>query len=162
MTKRQVFIIILATFAFAAVWAAVIFVAVKKKDAGKFTPPPFEENAEPGAPEIDDERFKMFDFAGVYSAGLIGEPEARNGIVDIYFTSAETNTVWLKCKILSEDGKLLAETGVLKPGTYVKSVTLQKEIKSDTPIKYRVISYTPETYYSEGSVNIGTTLHIVE
>ena len=104
----------------------------------------------------------MFDFAGVFTAGLIGEPEMKDGVAEIYFTSAAENTVWLKCKILAEDGTLLGETGVLKPGTYVQSVTIQKKLKHDTPIKYRVISYEPETYYSEGSANIATTLHIVE
>jgi hypothetical protein len=162
MTKRQVLVIALITLLVAAVWTAVFLVMGRQKEDRKFVPPPFEENAEAGAPSETDDRYKMFDFAGVYSAGLIGEPEAKDGKAEICFASAETNTVWLKCKILSaDDGTLLAETGVLTPGTFVRNVTLLKDLSGDVAVKYRVISYEPETYYSEGSVNISTTLHVL-
>lgn len=162
MSKRQIVILIAGALIVAAVWVAAALVMNNRKSPGGFTPPPFEEAAEEGMPELDDSRFQVFDFAGVFSAGLLPDPELKDGKADIYLSSPSTNTVWMKCKLLDEDGKLLGETGVIRPGTYVKSVIITRQPGQDVPITYRVISYEPETYYSEGSVNIATTLHVAE
>lgn len=96
----------------------------------KFTPPPFEETAQSGMPDV----------------------------ADVYLTNDEGNKVWLKLRILDEEDNILAETGLLKPNEYVKTVTFDKIPKSGANIKLKIMAYEPDTYYSAGAVTLNTTV----
>ncbi len=60
-------------------------------------------------------------------------------------------------KVEGENGKLLGETGLIKPGEYVKSVKLNESPEAGSDIRLRIVAYEPETYYSAGSVVLNTT-----
>ena len=76
----------------------------------------------------------------------------------VYFTNAEENSVYLKLRVLDEEGNILGETGLLKPGEYVKGVELDKDPSAETTISLKIMSYEPDTYMSEGSVVLKTTI----
>ena len=50
----------------------------------------------------------------------------------------------------------MGETGLIKPGEYVRSVVFSKVPLAGVEISLRVMSYEPETYYSKGEVTLQT------
>ena len=76
----------------------------------------------------------------------------------VYFTNAEGNNVYLKLRVLDENDNILGETGLLKPGEYVKDVELIRALSAGTGIRLKIMRYAPDTYLSEGSVVLNTTI----
>ena len=76
----------------------------------------------------------------------------------VYFTNAEGNNVYLKLRVLDENDNSLGETGLLKPGEYVKDVELIRALSAGTGIRLKIMRYAPDTYLSEGSVVRNTTI----
>ena len=76
----------------------------------------------------------------------------------VYYTNAEGNNVYLKLRVLDENDNILGETGLLKPGEYVRDVELIQALSADTGIRLKIMSYAPDTYLSEGSVVLNTTI----
>lgn len=128
----------------------------------KFTPPPFDKAAVSGVPEVEDESLGYATLA--LREGFImhacSNPIVENGEAVVYFTADENNTVWVRLILMTEDGEQLGSTGLLRAGEYVRSITLSREISEDMPIVMKFLSYEPETYYSQGSVDVNVTLHL--
>ena len=59
-----------------------------------------------------------------------------------------------------EKSKVIGETGLIRPGQYLKSISLSKEYKQDANIKLKVIAYQPDTYYSMGNVDLNMKLKV--
>lgn len=93
-----------------------------------------------------------------FFAHVCGRVIIENGKADLYFTNDEGNKVWLKLRITGADDDILAETGLLKPEEYVKSVFFDTVPENGTAIKLKIMAYEPETYYSAGSVSLNTTV----
>ncbi|MDO4340614.1 MAG: hypothetical protein Q4C91_21450 [Eubacteriales bacterium] len=130
-----------------------------EKDSSAFTPPPFEENAEQGEPKVPQELgYSLLD-AEEYQVSVCGAPVVQDGEAVLYLTNPSSNEVWLKVRILDEDGQLLGESGILKPGEYVKSVSLSAVPKEDTAVQLKLMAYEPDTYYSAGAASLSTTLY---
>ena len=70
----------------------------------------------------------------------------------------EWNLGHISVEILTANGTLLGETGLIRPGEYVKSVSLTSEVEDGTAIKLKIMAYEPDTYYSAGSVTLNTIL----
>ena len=68
------------------------------------------------------------------------------------------NQVWLKLRILDEEDHILAETGLLKPNEFVRTVTFETVPENRTNIKLKIMAYEPDTYDSAGAVTLNTTL----
>ena len=120
---------------------------------GEFTPPPFDPAAVVGVPEVpEDLGYRELD-CEVYKVALCGKLN-RNG--DLWLTNPESNEVWLKVRALDEKGNILGETGLVKPGEYVRSVNLTKVPQSGTPVTLKIMAYEPETYYSAGAASLNT------
>lgn len=126
----------------------------------EFIPPAFEENAEIGMPVVDDSMgySEMYKEGMTFSVWMCGEIQQKNNEAVIYFTNPESNNAWLKLRILDEQGNILGESGLLKPGEYVRSVSLNTEIATRTAVKMKIMGYEPETYNSIGSVSVKTEI----
>ena len=92
-----------------------------------------------------------------FSALVCGEIRAENGRADVYFTNEADNNVYLRLKITDSDSNVLAETGLIKPGEYVKSISFDKSPYSGQTIKMKIMAYEPDTFYSAGAVTLNTT-----
>ena len=122
-----------------------------------FVPPPFDTAAVNGAPEVPDGLgYRVMDAKGVYSFGVCGELKLNGAATDVWFTSPETNTVWLKLRVMDTAGNILGETGLIKPGQYVQTVALQGDCTVGMAVTVKIMSYAPETYYSRGEVTVNT------
>ncbi|MBE6897124.1 MAG: hypothetical protein E7477_08540 [Ruminococcaceae bacterium] len=131
-----------------------VTVFTPKKETGEFVPPPFDLSAEQGSPIVpNDIYWQEFD-AKAFKVGICGKINMIGSNADIWLYNSAENDVWLKVRILKTDGTVLGETGVIRPDEYVKSVELNTEVESDSPLLLKVMAYQPNTYFSEGSVNI--------
>lgn len=160
-TKKDRTIPLLSLFLLAVLvgMSAVLAFGEKQKTVA-FTPPPFEAAAETGTPEVPDN----LGYSSPYQEGMgyrfsvCGNVMMDGSAATVYLTNPAENQVWLKLRLLDEDGNILGETGLIQPGEYIKSVELAKPLPEGTPIKLKIMGYEPETYCSAGSATLNTTI----
>ena len=152
---------ILSAFTIAAFIMMMIALSITKEPPrGEFVPPAFESMALQGIPEVPEE----LDHSSPYRDGMAyrfsvcANVTMDSSSATVYFTNAEENDVYLKLRVLDENDSILGETGLLKPGEYVKGVELDKDPSAETTISLKIMSYEPDTYMSEGSVVLKTTI----
>ena len=138
----------------------VVLVATGNPSQGEFVPPAFDSLAVRGVPEVPEE----LQYSSPYREGMAyrfsvcANVKMDGSKAVVYFTNAEENSVYLKLRVLDEDGNILGETGLLKPGEYVEGVELGETFSARTTISLKIMSYEPDTYMSEGSVVLKTTI----
>ncbi len=130
---------------------------------GEFTPPAFEENAktEFSAPIDAAAAYKPFQIPSEFTGALCANVYVADGKAKLYFTSFADNAVWARAVLYNENGKMLGECGLIKPGEHIEAITLSDIPKSNTKISVKVLLYEPDTYFSRGSCSITVNL-IVE
>lgn len=156
-TKTAVFVLV-PILILSACFAVFSVSEYKKTKDNPFTAPEFESEAVSGAPGVDIKSLSRIYKDGMgFSALVCGEIRAENGRADVYFTNEADNNVYLRLKITDSDSNVLAETGLIKPGEYVKSVSFDKSPYSGQTIKIKIMAYEPDTFYSAGAVTLNTT-----
>lgn len=131
----------------------------KKTEEPLFTPPPFESSAQSGIPDTNDESWtKVYQEGMNFTAYVCGNVRLKEKRADVFFTNITENNVWMKLRLTDENGKILGETGLIKPGEYVQSVQFGTPPKIGQKIKIKIMAYEPETYYSAGAVLLNTTV----
>ena len=133
---------------------------VQEPQRGEFVPPPFDASAVRGTPNIlNPEAIGYTELdAKAYKVSVCGMVQVNGNKADIYFTNSESNSTWLKLRVLNANGEIIAETGLVRPGEYIQSVTFTKIPNIDDPITLRVMGYEPVTYYSVGEVSFKTVV----
>lgn len=126
----------------------------------EFTPPDFDGTAIQGTPEVPEELGYSEIDAQAYKFSVCGKVICENGSADIYLTDPDSNNVWLKVRVLDENDNVLGETGLIKQGEYVQSVSLENIPPDGSQIKLKVMSYEPDTYYSMGAATMNTTITV--
>ena len=127
---------------------------------GEFTPPAFDENAktEFSAPIDADAAYTPFNVPGEFTGALCANVYTKDGKAELYFTSFENNAVWAKAVLYDQNGKMLSESGLIKPGEHVAALTLSDIPKQNTKISVKVLLYEPDTYFSRGSCSLTVNL----
>lgn len=160
MDKQQKMILIaVGALVLVALIAWIVVMTVQVRPVrGEFIAPSFEENALVGAPEEPlPPQYGRVTVNDDFAFGITASPTLSGNDLAIYLASPTTNTVWMLVRIYDESGNLLGESGLIRPGEYLPSVTLTAQPTGLT-VRASVLSYEPETYYSCGSAN--ATLHI--
>ena len=124
-----------------------------------FVPPPVDEHAVFGLPEVPENLSWAELDARVFRVTVCGMVAASDGAADIWMTSPAENDVWLKLRVLDQDGSILGETGLIMPGQYVRAVVLNEVPAAGTPVCLKIMAYEPETYYSAGSISLNAHLY---
>ena len=123
-----------------------------------FVPPAFDSNAIRGVPIVPKEMgFQVLD-TDAFLVGICGTFKPKDNQADIWLTNPADNGIWLKIRILDVSGNVLGESGLLKPGEYVQTITLESVPPIGTPIVLKIMAYEPETYYSAGAITLSTTV----
>ena len=135
-----------------------IVLCIPKQQRGEFVPPSFDGSATVGTPVVADVLGWQELDAKVYKVGVCGKVILTGDSADVWLTNPPSNAVWLKLRVLDEKGNILGETGLIKPNEYVRSVVLDRIPQTDTPIALKIMAYQPDTYYSEGTVTLNTTI----
>ncbi|MDD4414366.1 MAG: hypothetical protein PHR14_07460 [Oscillospiraceae bacterium] len=142
-----------------AVMILAIRIAANRKEA--FTPPAFDPKAITGTPDVPESLgYSPLEVERGYKAYVCGKLLAKGSNVDVYFASHETNTVWLLLRIMDETESVLGETGIIRPGEYVETITLNTVPDKEKTVILKIIAYRPDTYTSMGTVGLNTKLRI--
>lgn len=167
MSKKEICIIsVLAALILAAVIAAVSIRANREPEriVGEFTPPSFAENALAGVPdptEVEGLPYGTLTLSAGISVSMVSELTAdENGDVEIWFTAPESNQGWVMLRLTDGQGNVLGETGLLKPGRYIRTMHLDTVPKSGGIILAKILTYEPDTYYSMGSASAQVMLNV--
>lgn len=136
----------------------IVTLCYPKSEMGEFVPPSLDEAAQTGIPVVPDGLGWQELDATAFKVSVCGKVIPNGTSVDVWLTNPESNTVWLKLRVLDKNGTILGETGLIRPGEYVQSVTLNTVPKVGTKIVLKVMSYQQDTYYSEGAVTLDTTI----
>lgn len=137
--------------------SVMVLVLNREPRTGEFIQPPFEPAAQTGMPEVPEGLgYQQLD-AQVFQVALCGELHVRDGAAEVWFTNPDSNRVWLKLRVLDEEGRILGETGLLRPGEYVRQVALT-EAGPGTPVALKVMAYEPETCHSAGAMTFSTRI----
>ena len=141
------------------VMAAVLFFGGKQNTA-EFTPPPFDATTVAGVPEVPESLgyISPYQDGMGYRFSVCGNVIMDGSNAAVYLTNPAENEVWLKLRVLDENGNILGETGLVRPGEYVKDVALTEKLTAGTKIKLKIMGYEPETYFSAGSATLNTAI----
>ncbi len=94
---------------------------------------------------------------GVTEGFTVAVPNSVSGNkkgINVCFASASDNKGNIKLELIDSDGNIVAESGLIKPGEYLETISkvYSKNLpKSDCDITIKVLTYEPETYVSLGS-----------
>lgn len=131
----------------------------KETVIGEFIAPAFDSSVEEGIPEVDNASYTEVYMEGMsFRAYVCALFSVEDGTAQVYFTNLEENEAWLRLRIWNQDGEVVAETGIIKPGEYVEMITFTQEVSSGEGITLEMMSYEEETYQSLGSVQLNTIL----
>ena len=138
----------------------LVLVTARNPQMGDFVPPAFESMAVQGTPNVPEELQYSTPYREgmAYRFSVCANVQMVGSKAVVYFMNAEENSVYLKLRVLDEDGNILGETGLLKPGEYVEGVELGETFSARTTISLKIMSYEPDTYMSEGSVILKTEI----
>lgn len=142
-----------------AVFAVVLIgmiVALCVPKTAQFTPPPFEANAVQGTPENVPEELgfaQRYETGMAYIVSFCDNPMTEGDALVVYFASDERNEKYVKLRIFDTEGNILGESGLLRPGEYVRTVTLSAVPTAGAQIRIKVMGYEPEDYTSAGAVS---------
>ena len=156
MSKKE--IIILAMVGVLMVAAIVGIIVAKKNNqqqiiVNDFVAPPFDAAAQTGTPTDVPER-------GAYGALALREDAVVRMCANVftegnaallYLTSENENVGWIRVKLLDANGNLVGESGLIRPGEYVRAVQLKQPVSEGTMLAVKILVYEPETYLSIGS-----------
>lgn len=146
-----------------AVMLIVMIVALcipKEPTVGEFVPPAFDSAAVIGTPEVPEGLgySSPYQDGMAYRFSVCGNVKLDGKMATVYFTNDAENEVYIKLRVLDASGNTLGETGLIKPGEYVKDVELTEQLAIGTSIKLKIMSYEPETYMSMGSAVLNTMI----
>lgn len=160
LKKDKVIPILCIVFAVVLVGMTLALTFGGRQKEAEFTPPPFEPAAVQGKPDVPE----YLGYTSPYQEGMAyrfsicGKVTTEGTTATVYFTNLTENAVWLKLRVLDENGNTLGETGLIKPGEYVKTVEFTKTLPVGTSIRLKIMGYEPETYYSASSITLNTTI----
>ena len=143
-----------------AVIAMVVVIAIKfTPKKGEFEAPPFDSSAVAGTPEVPDGLgWAELNAEEAFFVSVCGEVKLSDGKADVWFTNPEKNAAWLKLRVLDEQGEILAETGLIRPGEYLQTIHFDTLPEIGNNIVMKVMAYEPDTYVSAGAVSLKTVI----
>lgn len=123
---------------------------------GQFIIPEMEKNVIYGKPDNLPKEY-MYQEAKVndnYIVYLCVVPIFKDNILTLYFTSSEVNKGLIKIQILDSNKNVIGESGLINPNSYIKEITLIRELENKEMITINVMNYEKETYYSLGEIKL--------
>lgn len=134
----------------------IVFFSIRIINKKEFVKPGFDINAKAGIPNVENIDEKILEINDGYKFYIEPNPVFINNQLQVNFVSLKENTVLLKIRILDENKNILGESGILKPGEYVKHIKINKKIEKNTKLTYLIMGYEKESYMSAGTVTLNT------
>lgn len=166
MKKNNRIVLILSVLCILSVSLMIVGLCKNEKGKAEFVPPQFDNTVKQGVPLTNET--EEFGWAEIcqegmpYKTAICGNILVIDGNAFIYLTNYAENNAWLKLRILDNEGNIVAETGLTKPGEYIEKIHFFRSMKTGEKIKMKIMAYEPDTYYSVGSVVLNTTVETGE
>lgn len=154
MKKNKNIIILLSILIFLIVIIILLLFNIEKKST--FTKPNFDQNVTTTIPDEINYKSSIIKISDGYSIYIEGRPKVEKNKLNINFISIENNTIWIKIRILDKEKNIVAESGLIKAGEYLKSLKIKRNLLPNEDITYMIIGYEKDTYMSAGTVELNT------
>ena len=92
-----------------------------------------------------------------YAFYIDGKPYVKDNHIYVNFYSLTSDNIFLKVRVFQDDN-IIAESGLLKSNEWIEKLNLKKELSKTKKIKYMIMSYEKDTYYSMGEVQLNVQL----
>lgn len=119
---------------------------------------PEDPAAKTGVPVVDKSlgynELSLYDANAPFEAKFCTALKSTNQSVDVYFTSDAENSELLVLEICNMHGYALGSTGTIKPGQYVQSVNLVRDLEPNEKVKLNIHGYDMETFKHINSVTV--------
>lgn len=161
--KKLFFITAALSVVFISTVALLCYAYIYNKKISTFVPPEADTSAEQGVPEDVPEELSFASLRTLDGKVIAAcaRPKAKDGKALLYVTNYESNNAVMVCEIYDKkNNNLLGKSGLIEPGQYTKSIPLTSNLEEDIEINIKIVSFAPETYYSEGNINLSTTLTV--
>ena len=130
-----------------------INIFLKKEE---FSIPEVEKNTIEGSPKnISKEcMYQEVKVNDDYVVHLCAIPTYKDNKLTIYFTSSKVNKGLVKFKVLDLKNNVIGESGLISSNSYIKDISLNKELSDKEKITIKVMHYEKDTYYSLGGIKL--------
>lgn len=117
----------------------------------------YDINAVEGAPDLteEDSYYTLSDGIITFSICNASSPEADNSL-DVWLTNGESNDSLLKLLAIDDNDALLGETGVIRPGEYVRSMTLTALPGENVGVRLMAVFIDAQTHRVVEKIEIPT------
>ena len=166
--RRTALRLLLAVFVTTVVVAAFVLLLGMKPEL-------LDDERQTGIPSAipEENGYTSYSAEGICEVVLCGNPEVHGKEVQLWLTNPETNSVWLRAELWSvaftydtagkitaaSPDKMLGKTGFIRPGEYVETVMLSRELQEErTYVMIKISTYVESTRTSEGFFYINTSL----
>ncbi len=162
MSTKQKFLLCISLI-FCA-FSFTLFLLIFTGNYGTTYHPDFDKNAKEGTPAVNiDLGYSPISHEGMpWSAHICGvfAPKTENGktFADVYFTNDSGNTDYLMMQVLDEKDTILGQTGLIQPNQYIERIPLRSCPASGEPVKIKIVSFQPKTYYNNGNIILNTVV----
>ena len=138
----------------------VSLIATSTTEIAEFTPPNFDINAINDKPDIDEDSGwgKIWQEGMGYHFYFNGKLKLNDQTVDAYFYNPPENNCYLKIRVFNVQGNIIYESGLIRPGEYLKTIKFASYVSANENISIKIMSYNPENYTSMGSVILNTSI----
>lgn len=156
MNKTQKIIILIVSVVLAAVISACIFVSEKQKNTlAEFVPPSFDNAFIEGVPvDVPDSAvYKTLNIRQGYTIGTATRINIEKEKGVFYFTNFADNDFYIKLVLYNEKNEFVGESGLIKPGGYLRNVKLDTG-KISKEINIKILTYEKNTFYSCGTASV--------
>jgi len=150
--------IIILSFVLLILIIIIILLSINIKNKSTFVKPEFDSSVLTEIPESIDYKDSTLNISENYDVYINGLPKVEDDNLIIDFISLKENNVWIKIRVLDETEKVIAESGLVKPGEYLRSINLSKQKQKNDKIIYMIIGYEIDTYLSAGTIKLNTRI----
>ena len=140
--------------------AALIAGVLIWRNTRPYTPPAFDETARQGEPQVPDGLGYGVASAPSEDGFSVGVASvwkrAEDGSLPVWLTNPAENRAYLLMRVTDAgSGKILYESGMLRPGEYVEALQPLRKLP-DGPVSVQVAVYSldPENYRSLGTLRM--------
>lgn len=136
----------------------IIFLLININSKKQFKKPEFDKNATtiPEKLEYKEKAIKISEGYSLYIEPIPQLDQKNNLILNL--VSLKENKIWIKVRILNAKEEIIGETGLIKPGEYVKKIQLNQSLQKDDKITYKIMGYEKEKYTSAGTISLNTRI----
>lgn len=121
-----------------------------------FQTPEREVGTAEGIPDIEHvQHYEKLDIREGYGVGIDTSPVFHDNRLYLNVANLKDNNVWFLVRLYLDDEQI-GETGIFYPNEYVESIVCSKKLSPNDKVLTRIMAYEPDTYHSEGVVQIYT------